>query len=30
MKSLDDMLRGILTVNDRLADEPEEQEGDDA
>ena len=30
MNIFNDMLNSILTVNDRLADEPEEQEGDDA
>ena len=30
MRSLQDMLNNILTVNDRLADEPEQEEDDDA
>lgn len=30
MNILNDMLNSILTVNDRLTDEPDEQEADDA
>ena len=30
MNILNDMLNSILTVNDRLADEADEQEADDA
>lgn len=30
MRSLQDMLKNILTVNDRLADKPETEEEDDA